>query len=49
MTLEEHPTSALEIVDHQSLPQDFSNKIVEAISKYADFVVFLQTIESFEW
>lgn len=44
MTLEEHPTSALEIVDHQSLPQDFSNKIVEAISKYVDFVVLLQIL-----
>ncbi|XP_045212450.2 protein FAM149B1-like isoform X2 [Mercenaria mercenaria] len=36
VTLEEHPTSSLEIVDHQSLPQDFSNKIVEAISNFQE-------------
>ena len=29
----DHPTSALEIVDHSSLPREFSQKIVEAISK----------------
>lgn len=28
-----HPTSALEIVEHQTLPHEFSNKIVEAISR----------------
>ncbi|KAL4239579.1 hypothetical protein ACF0H5_000390 [Mactra antiquata] len=31
-----HPTSALEIVEHQTLPHDFSNKIVEAISSYQE-------------
>lgn len=30
----DHPTSTLEIVDHPSLPREFSQKIVEAISKY---------------
>ena len=33
VTLDEHPTSTLEIVDHTSLPQGFSDKIVDAIKR----------------
>ena len=39
MKLEEHPTSSLEIVEQPPLPQEFSHKLAEAISRYCNSAV----------